>query len=313
MGGALAALGLLGGCGWDEDGKYFPRRIGLYLRAGQELWWIPEEGQPIQLPYQVRSLSATPWGAAVLEANRDTLYIFAEGGLQPTYTLALGEKCYQVRGFFEGLALCLSCESGVRVAYSKATSFTPQWHWIPHTTGLTQIAVGNSFLIAAGKREVRAYEPQRLGEVARWDIPGELDTLWVEHPIGAGGRWRTASGRPYFFSYLHSARLFKQETTALSILFRQTSPYLKRSVGPEYIGAVSLTLDSVLQPNGHTSVRSFFTDFFSGRVVFLRRDTVWEASLKEPVPLRLLGRFTGAGEIEAVFIYRYGSAVVAIR
>lgn len=313
MGGALVTLGLLGGCGWDDDSSYFPRRVGFYLRAGQHFWWVPDDGQATLLPFQIRSLSSTPWGAAALDAQGETLYIFSGGKNQPTQTISLGEKCFQVRGFFERPALCLSCESGIRLALSRESSFSPQWERLPNTAGLTQLAAANSFLIAGSKNLVKVFEPQGFLEVATWSIPGYLDTLWIEHPTGAGGRWHTFGGTPSRFSYLHPARLFTQDTTEIHVLFRQTSPYLKRTVGTEYLGEASLLRDSSLYPGGHVQVRSFSTDFLSGKVLFLRRDSVWEYAVGSQSDLRFVGRFGGATEIEAAFVYRYGSTEATIR
>lgn len=310
LGGALAALGLLTQCSLDEDIRFFPRYAGTYLRTDSLLWWLPDSGVPIRLPVSVRSITGSPWGLIALAADGQVIYHIT--GSEPVQSIPLNESCTQVRTFWESSILCLACTSGLRLARSSNRAFRPGWETIPQPGGITHVAAAPSFILASGERVVQAYEPQRFARVADLSLPGPVEALWIEHPTGGAGRWGDTITQQGSFSYLHSARRFSYDP-AQRALRRQTSPYLKRDLGTEYTGAVTLSMDSVLTPGGHAKVRSYAVDFLSGTVTFLRSDTVWRYAVSEPQRLTFIGHFPGTKEIEAVAVYRYGSAEVTTR
>ncbi|MCX8113371.1 MAG: hypothetical protein N3E49_09330 [Bacteroidia bacterium] len=310
MGSALAALGLLTRCGWDDDSSFFPDKLGSYLRVDTQLLWIAETEAATLLPVSVRSICSSPWGMVSLSANGETLYIFE--GTRPKTVLNLGEPCSQVQSFFEKPALCLACPSGIRIARSPAHSFSPTWETLSETQGFTMVAAASSFIVASDGVRLAAYEPQRFAKVAATALPGPLINLWIEHPTDASGTWRSPSGQEGSFRYRHFARLFTYDTTSRERL-KLNSPYLKRSLGTEYLGTVEITLDSILLPGGHSPVKSASADFLNGDIYFLRRDTVWRYNIRAPAALSLIGIFRGAQEIEGVSLYRYGSAEVTMR
>ncbi|MCX7764518.1 MAG: hypothetical protein N2253_06480 [Bacteroidia bacterium] len=312
VGGALAAVGLLTRCGWDTDTPFFPEKIGVYLRVDTHLYWLPEGGLPIYIHVPVRSISATPWGLAALSGNGQVLYLFQGGQRGPSLSIPLEESCGQVQAFFEKGVLCLACPSGLRIAQSPEKAFSPRWRVFFAPGGYTHVAAASSFIVAGGPQRVAAYEGQRFAEVGEMRLSGRLQKVWIEHPGGASGIWIDSTGRRNIFSYLHNARLFRWDSTT-SVWLRQTSPYLKRSVGTEYLGSVALSVDSVLSPGGYGSVGSFSVDFVRGEIYFLRRDSVWRYQIEGSSEAKLIGVFSGAKEIEIVPIYRYGSAEVTIR
>gem|GEM_PF-1847412 len=313
MGGALAALGILTGCGWDEDTAFSPQYLGSYLRIDSSLWWVSADTTLVQLPYSVRSITSSPWGMMALALHGQTLYLFQGKQLHPSQTINLNETCSQVRSFWEKDRLCLACASGLRIARSQSKStFVPQWETIAHAGGYTHVAVGSAFILAASQTQVCAYEPQRFAQVASIQLPGPIYSLWIEHPTGAAGSWKENGSLVGNFSYTHSARLFYLDTAGRTLL-RQTSPYLKKSFGTEYLGSVSLAVDSTLSVGGYRPVSSFAVDFFRGEILFLRSDSLWRVSISQVSVPTLIGAFPQAKEVEVVPVYRYGSAEVTMR
>lgn len=312
MGGALAALGLLTQCGWDTDTEYFPRRLGIYLRVNHHLWWLPDSGSAIAISLPVRSIASSPWGLLALSENGQILYRFEAGGLFPAQTITLPEACYNVRTFYEKLAVCLGCASGLRVAHGTQKRFAVRWEHRSSSFPLTHLAVASAFAIGGGEKYVVVYEPQSFAQVAELLLPGSLQALWIEYPGGAAGTYLDSVGGLRGFSYGARERLFFTDQR-VSARLRATSPYLTSSLGTEYRGAVTLSLDSVLTPGGWRRVKSFGVDFAQGEVFFLREDTVWRYSLKDPQRVQFVGVYPGGQEIEVVPIYRYGSIEVTMR
>lgn len=301
------------GCGWDDDTAFAPQYVGAYLRIDSSLWWLAADSTFMRLPHAVRSITGSPWGMVALSSDGQTLYLFQGNQLQPSQTINLNETCSQVRSFWEKDRLCLACASGLRIAHSSAKStFVPQWETIAHSGGFSHVAVGNAFILAASQTQVCAYEPQRFAQVASIELPGSVYALWIEHPTGAAGLWKGSGSLVGSLSYAHSARKFALDTAARA-LFRQTSPYLKKSFGTEYLGSVSLALDSTLSVGGYRPVSGFAVDFFRGEIVFLRSDSLWRISISQPSMPALVGAFPQAKDIELVPVYRYGSAEVTMR
>lgn len=310
LGGALVALGLLTRCGWDEDTRFFPRYVGAYLRTDSLLWWLPDSGLPIRLPVEVRSITGSPWGLIALSKGGQSVYRFT--GSEPSQSIPLNDSCLQVSTFWEGEVLCVACVSGLRVARSSHRTFTPKWETLYHPGGYSRVVAARSFILAGGGRNVVAYEPQRFARVAELTLPAPVEALWIEHPTGGGGRWADSAAFGGNFTYLHGARRFRYDSLE-RVLYRQTSPYLKKDLGTEYTGAVTLSADSILTPGAQEGVWSFAVDFLSGTVTFLRRDTVWRYKLSAPQELTFVGHFPQTREIEVVPVYRYGSAEVTMR
>lgn len=248
-----------------------------------------------------------------LALHGQTLYLFQGKQLHPSQTINLNETCSQVRSFWEKDRLCLACASGLRIARSQSKStFVPQWETIAHAGGYTHVAVGSAFILAASPTQVCAYEPQRFAQVASIQLPGPIYSLWIEHPTGAAGSWKENGSLVGNFSYTHSARLFYLDTAGRTLL-RQTSPYLKKSFGTEYLGSVSLAVDSTLSVGGYRPVSSFAVDFFRGEILFLRSDSLWRVSISQVSVPTLIGAFPQAKEVEVVPVYRYGSAEITMR
>ncbi|MDW8015148.1 MAG: hypothetical protein RMK19_03970 [Bacteroidia bacterium] len=305
-------MGLLSACGWDEDEEYIPTYTGTYIRVGDALYWRSSAGEVVRLSLAVRSIASTPWGLAALSADGQTLYLFEAGKLEPKQRFDLGEACSRVTAFFEKPTLCLACPKGIRLGRSSEKSFNPRWESLPQSGLFSHIATASSFIIAAGGGKVAVYEPQRFAQVAAASFSGTPVGLWIEHPTSAALSWRDETGTLRILSYFHPGRLFTYDSIG-KYISRQTSPYLKPAIGTEYRGSISLMSDSVLLPGGHRHVSGFTADFLRGEVFFLRKDTVWRYQVTLPSSLGQVGIFSVSGEMEGVWVYRYGSAEVTIR
>ena len=316
MGGALAALGLLIGCrSLDDDSAYYPRSVGTYLRVDTSLWWVPEEAALVRLPLAVQGLSAADrWAIALHESE---VYFFRPGQLSPMYRLALREPgtCLAARVEKKTLTLYIGTASGLLIGETQLSKPLEGIKWSLEATPapVHAVAVAPSFTVAAAGQQLLVLDAAANRRIQTLELPGPIHRLWIEHPTGTAGLWQ---GRDtlYSFAYLYQARQLSVETAQPSAYrYRLTSPYLRANFGTEYTGAINLSAAGLLSPGEYTGVEDFAADFLGGRIFFLRRDSLWSYAIAAPDRLTLKGTFAGAQAIEAVPVYRYGSAEVTTR
>lgn len=316
MGGALVALGLLGGCRWDDDSAYAPRRIGVYLRTDSLLWWVPEGGGPVRLPYKVRSIVPADKEMAALSWGGDTIYFFSAGALSaqrstpiPGGLLSLGSVAVGKSLYIYGVG----AQDGW-LAYSAQPSVPlKESHSVPTLRG-ERVVSAPSFVGIGDGAGLRCVRPGEKSAFWQGTLPGPIEALWAEPPTALAGVWR---GRDtvYAFSALPQAGVVQIDTTRPArYRLRVASPYLQKNFGTEYIGTLSLLWEGRLEEGGLIQVQSIAADFFGGWGYVAQRDTVWLYRLAEGVGRRqplLTG--VSAREIEVVGVYRYGSAEITMR
>ncbi|MCS7189834.1 MAG: hypothetical protein RMJ66_08160 [Bacteroidia bacterium] len=304
--------------GWDEDAIYYPRRIGVYLRVDTLVWWLPEGGSPILLPYHMRTISVAGEWLAGVNAQGDSVYLFKAGGLLPYERFTLPCKINAMGCLSRGKSAYLYGGGANVIWQGKFESKKNSWEWSQHSQRIwdtiTGVVVSPAFVGVGSASLLRVYQPGERMPFHEVRLPGRLKVLWVGSPSEVGGIVEIGD-MPYNFSYDVFARFLEVDTLQRARYhFCQYSPYFHPSFGVEYIGLVRLSAEGLLTPGGFTNVRSFSADFLGGRVFFLRGDSVWEASLTTPtVPPHFHLSYSGAEEIEVVAVYRYGSAEFTMR
>ncbi len=312
MGGALAALGLLTRCQWDDDSAYAPQRIGLYLRVDSALYWLPEGGSALRLPYAVRALAGTEKHLWALGTDGRTLWSFPAGSLEPNRSELLPYAVTTLASTAQ--ELYAGGPSHIGQASLRGKSHHPElrWKWAP-SPPVSALAAGSSFIGAAGDNRLLVLLPGEAQASFSATLSGPIDRLWVETPTALGGTFR---GRDtlYPFRYEVRARWLQLDTTQpASYRKRLYSPYLQAQFGTEYLGVVSLSARGELSPLGLAGVTEVEATFLDGKAFVLRQDSVLEYDLHGARPARLIGTFPGAQRLEVVPVFRYGSAEITTR
>lgn len=316
MGGALVALGLLGECRWDEDSAYAPRRIGVYLRTDSLLWWVPEGGGPVRLPYKVRSIVPADKEMVALAWGGDTVYFFSAGALSARRSSPIAGGVLALASVAVGKSLYIygvGSESGWLGWSPRPSAPLEETPAIPTLRGQRVVSAPSFVGIGDGK-ELRCMRPGEKTAFWQGTLPGPIEALWAEPPTTLAGVWR---GRDtvYAFSALPQAGVVQIDTARPArYRLRVASPYLQKNFGTEYLGTLSLLWEGRLEEGGLPQVQSIAADFLGGWGYVAQRDTVWLYRLPEGVERRqplLTGVY--AREIEVVGVYRYGSAEITMR
>ncbi|MEN2993188.1 MAG: hypothetical protein ABDH91_06505 [Bacteroidia bacterium] len=313
MGGALAALGLLKGCRGEEDARYFPKPLGVYLQLDSSLWWVSHTGAVQRLPWRVRALQGLEAYLLALSAQGDSLLAFPAGSTTPRWTLRLPYRMKGLAASLEPPRFYLVGESWAGIGGVFPLEGPRVWKWYRLSGPATHVAVAPAFGLMAGPGYATAFRLEDMAPYAHLALPGQPEYLWIEHPGGASGVCRQDS-LYYAFSYQHAARTGSVQAVGGDFpLERLTSPYLKAYFGQEYTGAVTRSRTGHLTPGGYTAVESIGADFFGGMVYFLRRDSIWRFPTSAPNRLELVTIQPQAQRLAVVPVYTYGSAEVTMR
>jgi hypothetical protein len=307
LGSALATLGLLGSCRWDNDDIYHLARIGTYLRADSILYYLPAGGSPIPLQTCL-SMKADGHQVAVLSTDKQTLSYYTPGSMAPTQHSSLpfpGQTVAakpDMKGFFiggpQGLWATTSEERLTELTKTPALSLLP-------STGFVLQLVSATHLMAA--------HPQKPSlTLAELRLPGPLINWWAEPPLGAAGIFFYRDTL-YRFSYRADARHFAIDTISPTAqYYAAASPYLVKRTGTEYTGTVTLSVQRTLSPLGLAQVQAFAVDFLGGWLYCVQRDTLWEYALPQGASRPLIAPLS-AYTLEVCGVYRYGRANITTR
>ncbi len=308
----MAALGLLTSCRWDDDSAYAPERKGFYLRVDSALYWVPEGGATVYLPYEVQAIAGTEKHLWALSREGHTLWVFAAGSTKPQSSYPVDYPVTTLTSTPQELYVGGPSHIGRGNLRGKSSSPELRWQWAP-SGPVSALTPGSAFVGAAAGPQLLTLLPGEVQPSFAVELPGPIQHLWVETPTGLGGtfRWRDTL---YAFSYEPRARLLRLDTTQPTPYRKKLySPYLKAQFGTEYLGTISLSAQGGLFPLNLTGVQEVEVSFFDGKAFILRQDSLLEYALAKAEPPRLIGIFPGARSLAVVPVYRYGSAEITTR
>lgn len=309
MGGALATLGLLTSCQWDNDELYQPRFIGTYLLADSTLFFLPPSGPPERLR-PGKALAADGAQIALLAESGKQIFFYKPGQRAPTKTVDLAprEPATDIAPKPEETGFYISGPTywaSTKPDYTLAFEVAAPTHRIYSGSTFILRQVGDSLLYGApAQRPLQSY--------AEAALPGAVQAAWGASPLGMEGTFRY---RDTLFGWRYHApsRLFSWDTiTPTQLIHAAQSPYLSQRLGTEYLGRLELTHQGVLNPIGVSKVICFAVDFLGGRLYYVRQDTLWEYDLQKQVFTPRSAPFL-AKRLQLVAAYAYGTALITTK
>ncbi len=310
MGGALATLGLLSSCHWDNDEIYQPRLIGTYLLADSALFFIPPTGS-LELLRYAQALAGDGQMVGILSKYGEEVLFYEPGKREPT----LGTHVILAAGAATDIAPKPE-KAGFYVSGPSYWGSTTRFYFVEFHDALPtdRIYSGSTFLLRQVGDSVLYAAPAQspLVPYARAALPGPIAAVWNVPPLGMEGTFRYRDTL-YPWRYHAPSRTFSWDTTSPSRwVYVALSPYLSQRLGTEYLGRVELSSQGMLNPLGLPAVECFAVDFLGARVYYIRRDTLWEYHLLTRQAQVRSTPFS-AKRLSLVAAYTYGEALITTR